>query len=324
MNYLLNVDGLEYVGATDINLNNYLSGSIYKFPNGLILERVKDIGKLKHYYGYGFKILYKGDEIGFFYTKTLDLSYSLGFNSVVKIDNKVFYTKSIDSINKLIVEALELTTTKISRLDIAYDTDTDVLTKFKTLYNDSSTKFRFMNKIIVGASGRLDPQIPVGSLKSRTRCILIYNKTDEIKAKHKDYIRNTHNKVFGINNIYRVELRIMSKTLEIGNIDIMNLDNEMYLESIYNTYLDDLIYFTETKSNSKIEYITLNNTGMKLSRTVKQKIKCGGKQVKMVINFIDRECNSLGLYGVKTAWKLIRSTLIKKYGLETWYLTRKQ
>ena len=322
MKYLLNVDGLLFVASTEINLNNYLSGSIYKFPNGLFLEKETNSKYSKRAYSYYFKIQYKGKDYGHLYTKTMDLSYSSGFNILVWIANKTFYTESLDFINKLIFDALKVTKSKISRLDISYDTDTNILSEFKRLYYNPTVKFRWKGKINVNGTGDDDLLLPIGSLSGRVKSILIYNKTKELIKKDKEYIRNVHNKVFGINVIYRIELRIMSKTLELKDINILNLDNTEYLELIYNTYFDDLIYFTDINTNNKIEYITLNNTANKLSRAVKQKIKCGGKQVKAFINFLDKESKSTGFTGLMNAWKLIRSALLKKYGLETWYLTR--
>lgn len=320
--YLLNVDLLEFVGRTEIHLNNLFTNGIYKFSNGLILKKIKNNGKLRHFYEHLFEISYKNNKIGFLHTKTLALSFSNGFNTLVRINNNIFYTEDIGFVNKLIVEALELTKTKISRLDIAYDTDIDVLTKFKKFYNDTSMHFRYVDKINVGASGNLDKQIPIGSLKSGVKSILIYNKTKELIKSHKEYIRNTHNKVFDKNIIYRVELRIYSKTLEIEEIDIYKLEDKTYLEMLFNTYYTDLITFTDKESNNIIEYIHLNNTSQKLQRAVKNKIKCGGKQVKTVINFLDKEVRTSGFTGLIKFWGLIRTALLKKYGLESWYSVR--
>jgi hypothetical protein len=46
-------------------------------------------------------------------------------------------------------------------------------------------------------------------------------------------------------------------------------------------------------------------------------------QVKGVINFIDKEFKTSGFSGVRKVWKLLRSALLKKYGLKAWYLTKK-
>ena len=179
--YLLNVDLLVFVGKTDIHLNNFLNNGIYKFSNGLILKKILNKGELKHYYDHAFEISFKNNKIGFLHTKTLDLSFSNGFNTLVRINNNIFYTEDIGFVNKLIVEALEITKTKISRLDIAYDTEIDVLTRFKKFYYDPSMSFRYRGKINVCASGVDDRQIPIGSLNSGVKSILIYNKTSEIK-----------------------------------------------------------------------------------------------------------------------------------------------
>ena len=149
MEYSTQVDFLEFRGETRINLNNFLSKGIYKFSNGLFLQSIKDYGSMKQSYPYCLKIQYKDDEIGILYSKTLDLSLSSGINTMLRIENKVFYTMNITSTLKMIVEALGLTRTMIKRLDICYDTDYDVLTRFKTLYYDPSMKFRLRNTIKV-------------------------------------------------------------------------------------------------------------------------------------------------------------------------------
>jgi len=325
MNYLLNVDYLEFRASTEIHLNNFLSAGIYKFSNGLFLEMVKDYGFLKQTYSFCFKIRYKDDELGLFWAKSLDLSFENGFNTMVRIENKVFYVSVLGSVLKMIVETLGLRKTIIKRLDVCYDTDFDVLSCFKTLFYDASTKFKMRNKIKVKGTGRDDDELTIGSLKSRSKCISIYNKTKEINSNsHKEYIRNLHKEIFGLKTIYRVELKIMNRLLDVKNIDLMSLGNNDYLETIFNTYFDTLIQFEDLKSQEKIEFITLNNTGKKIQKEKKQKcLGGGGKQVKAMINFMDKECKTSGFTGVRKDWKSVRSALIKKYGLEAWYLMKK-
>jgi hypothetical protein len=323
LKYLLNVDYLEFRANTTIHLTNFLSGGIYKFSNALSLEIVKDYSYLKQNYSCCFKIWYENIEIGFIWTKSLELGYENGLNTMVRLDNKVFYVYGLGLILKVIVEALGLKETTIKRLDVCYDTDFDVLSRFKTLYYDASTKFRLRNKIKVKGTGRDDDELTIGSLTSRTKCISIYNKTKEINNSHKEYIRNLHKEIFGLKFIYRVELRLFSRTMEIKDIDIMKLESTDYLETIFNTYFANLVQFIDVNNGEKIEFITLNNTGLKLQRVIKQKVNGGTRQVKGVINFLDRECKTTEFYGVKRIWKQLRSILLKKYGLETWDLTKK-
>ena len=324
MNYLLNVDCLEFRGSTEIHLKNLFSDSIYKLSEGLLLQRVKDYGNINTSYSYYFKILLNGDEIGSLYSKALDLSFSTGFNTMVKIENKVFYVYDLISILKMIVEALKMTTTMIKRLDLAYDTDVDVLSRFKTLYYDASTEFKLRKIIKVKGTGRDDDELTIGSLKSRSKCISIYNKTNEISQhSQKEYIRNIHRKKFGFKIIYRVELRLFNKLQDLKNLDLMNLGNTEYLESIYNTYLNTLIQFVDVKTENKIDFIILNNTGMTIQREKKKKVQFGGKQVKSIINFLDREYDSPEFAGVRKNLKIVRSVILKKYNIENWYLLKK-
>lgn len=323
MKYLLNVDWLEFRASTEINLNNFLSKGIYKFSNGLSLERVKDYGYLKRSYSFCFKMLYKNEDVGFFYSKVLNLGLSPGFNTLLKIDNKVFYKGNIAMILKTLLEALGLINTKIKRLDICYDTDVNVLSRFKTLYEDEpSITFRFGKNISVTGTGKKNDVVYIGSITGK-KCIAIYNKTIEINKKsHKEYIREVHRKVFGYKPlIYRVELRIKERTLEIKDIDIMSINKSEYLETIFNTYFDNLVQFSDINTKEKIEFIKLDNSGEKLIR-VKRIKSDGGNQIKGIINFLDKESKSKEFRGIIKACNQVRSALLKKHGLETWYKVR--
>lgn len=324
MKYSIQVDFLEFRAETSINLNNFLSKGIYKFSNGLFLQSIKDYGSMKQSYPYCFKIQLKDDEIGILYAKSLDLSLSSGFNTMLRIENKIFYTRNITSTIKMIVEALGLTRTMIKRLDLAYDTDFDVLTRFKSLYYEPSTKFRLRKTIKVKGTGKDDDELTIGSLKSRSKCISIYNKTNEIGTSHKEYIRNYHKEIFGLKLIYRVELKIMNRLLEIKNIDLLNLGSSDYLETIFNTYFDTLIQFIDLNTNQRIEFISLNNAGMQIQKEKKIKFQGGGKQVKSIINFLDKESQTKEFKGNIKTCQVIRNILLKKYGLETWDLVRKK
>ena len=326
MNYLLNVDFLEFRASSQINLNNFLSGGIYKFSNGLFLVIVKDYGYLKQTYSYCFRIYYKNDEVGFFYSKSLDLSETAGFDTMVRIDNKVFYVYSLGTMLKMIVEALGLLKTMTKRLDICYDTDFDVLSRFKTLYYDTATKFKFRNKINVNGTGPDDKLLFIGGLTSRTKCIGIYNKTKELRStNNKQYINDLHKEIFGLKTIYRVELKLMSKIIGIKGIDIMKLENTDYLELIYNTYFDTLIQFSDINSSGeKIEFITLNNTGLRLQKSIRQKINSGGKRIKEIINFLDKEIKTNEFRGLIKVWNTLRTIMLTKYGLNAWYMSKKR
>ena len=60
-----------------------------------------------------------------------------------------------------------------------------------------------------------------------------------------------------------------------------------------------------------------------MDRTKRTKNKIGGKQEKAFINFMDKEIKTNEFKGNIKAWNQIRSILIKKHGLETWYKVKK-
>ena len=315
MNYILNVDTLEFRGSSKVHLNDYLTGSIYKFPNGLFLDRIYDYSQLKQTYPFCFKIKDPYNDIGVLYTKSFDLSLESGLNITIRIDNHIFYGGNLNYYLDKIVEALTINRTLIKRLDISYDTDFDVMSSFRTLFYDKSTEFKLRNKITVIGTGKDDREIHVGRLGSK--CISIYNKTKELQHSQKNHIMNLHQKVFGFTNIYRVELRLMHRLPDIKNINLLNLGYQTYLETIMGTYFDTLIQFVDIGSGKKIDFITLNNTGQKIPKVTKIRGQGGEiKTAKMVINFMDKEIKGSGK--VKD-WKGIRETLLKKYELDTWY-----
>ena len=323
MNYLLNVDWLEFRGRTEIHLNNFLSNGIYKITNSLILERLKDYGYQKQTYPFCFKIFYQDDNLGFIYTKSLNPALDSGLNVLVKIDNCALYLPDLTSTLKTLLGTLGLTEIKIVRLDICYDTDEDVVSRFKKYYYDPTKKFKNRNKINVASTGRDDKTITIGSLKGREKCISIYNKTLEINKSHKEYIRNIHRKVLGFCNIYRIEIKLMNKLIDLKNINILYVGNKEYIETIFNTYFNTIIDFVDINTNEKIDFITINNTGKKLDRIKRTKNKVGGKQEKAYINFMDKEIKTNEFKGNIKAWNQIRSILIKKYGLENWHNVKK-
>ena len=318
MNYLLNVDCLEFRASTSLNLTNYHSGSIYKFPNGLFLERTKDYSLLKQTYPFCFKIQEADNDIGWLYTKSFDLSLEAGLNITIKINNHIFYSGYLDYHLKRIVEALEIKKNLIKRVDLCYDTDFDVMTSFRTLFYDKTKEFKLKNKLTVIGTGIDDREIHIG--RHGAKCVSIYNKSKELQYSKKEYIRNLFNKTFSGNIIYRVELRLMSKLPDIGNINIFELGDTSYLETIMGTYFDSIVKFVEAKGGKKIDFIILNDTGKKVPKVKKIRGQGGEiKNAKMAINFMDKEIKGSGK--VKE-WKGIREMLLKKYEIEVWYKMR--
>jgi len=318
MSYILNVDWLEFRASTFIHLNDYLSGSIYKFPNGLFLEKNKNYSQAKQTYTFCFKIKDPNNDIGLLYAKAMDLSLESGLNIVIKINNHILYGGNLDFHLNRIVEALVINRTLIKRLDVCYDTDFDLLSSFRTLFYDNSIEFKRRNILTVIGTGKDDREIHIGRLGAK--CISIYNKTRELQHSQKHYISNLHQKVFGFINIYRVELRLMHRLPGIRNINIFNLGDQTYLETIMGTYIDTLIQFVDIKTKGKINFISLNNTGLKIPKVTKIRGQGGEiKNAKMAINFLDKEIKGSGK--VKE-WKGIKELLLKKYGLDIWYKMR--
>lgn len=273
---------------------------------------------MKQTYPFCFKIQDQDNDIGWLYTKSFDLSLEAGLNITIKINNHIFYSGYLDYHLKRIVEALEIKNTLIKRVDLCYDTDFDVMTSFRTLFYDKSTEFKLKNKLTVIGTGIDDREIHIG--RHGAKCVSIYNKSKELQYSKKEYIRNLFQKTFTGNIIYRVELRLMSKLPDIKNINIFELGNTSYLETIMGTYFDTVVKFVEAKGGKKIDFITLNDTGKKIPKVTKIRGQGGEiKNAKMVINFMDKEIKGSGK--VKE-WKGLREILLKKYELEVWHKMR--
>jgi hypothetical protein len=325
MKYLVNVDWLEFTAISTIDLTGLYAGSIYKISDVLSLEITTDWAYYNKNYNYCFRILYKKVDIGKFYAKVLDLYNISGRNSEFRIDNQTLYRHDLGDILKSINDGLMLNNTLIKKLDVCFDTDVDILAKFKNLYYDPNIQFRFKNKIRVNGTGNDDEELRIGSFKCGTKYISIYDKTKEInKASNKEYIRNIHHQVFGYKSIFRLELRIGIKHPDRKNISVSNLHQSQYLETILNTYIPSMISFNDIKSNTNISFVTINNTSSKIKRTSKPTVMYGGKKHKAIINFLDEELDHNAFNGKHKELKLVRDTILKEYGLATWHKTRKK
>jgi len=307
---------LEFRASTSLNLTDYLSGSIYKFSNGVFLKKTKDFSLLKQTYPFCFKIEDQNNDIGLLYTRTFDLSLDTGLNITIRINNHLLYSGNLEYHLNRIIEALGISRTQIKKMDICYDTDFDVMSSFKKLFNDKkSIEFKLRKKLNFTGTGDDDWGIQIGSIGSKS--ITIYNKTNELRHSHKEYIKNIHRKKFGYINIYRVELKLGSRFPDFKNINLLHIGDQTYLETIMGTYFETLIQFVDIRSGKKIDFIILNDTGMKISKVTKIRGQGGEiKNAKMAINFMDKEIKGSGK--VKE-WKGLREILLKKYGLEGWY-----
>lgn len=335
MKYLINPDCLQFRAHTDINLNDHESNGIYKFSDGLLLKSTRgDNPYYKEFsYEFCFNISLNGEDIGLMYAKSLELFTDYGSNVIIRLNNNVLYRTDLNSILETLRDKLQLKGLIIKELHICYDTPEDIMTKFRKLREDSIRKdspivMSKENKLFKTGGGYGDDNILVGSEKSKTKSITIYNKTKELRKSHKEYIREIHTKLFGYKTIYRLELKINYRLDDIKSIDVMKVSDKSYLETILNTYLNELIEFVDTNTGEILDFITLDNSSEKLPRNPKKKSVIGTeakkKQVKTVINFMDKEIKNSSYKTVKQFWGLIRDILIKRYTLESWYEWKKK
>ncbi|MEI7490065.1 MAG: hypothetical protein WCK92_01610 [Bacteroidota bacterium] len=272
-------------------------------------------------YGDGFQILHGSngyyEEIGKVFIKKVPTSTDpiLRF----QLDNHIFYVSDITKMIKTLVDGFKLTNLTIERLDISHDTDEDMVSKFKEWYYDTELTFKNKNKVSVQSTGPDDFNVKIGSIKSHKSCISIYDKTREInKTKNKEYIRKSHQNVFGCKNIFRVEVKLFDKILkEYPDLNIMSLNNKDYLETIFNQFYKRLVRFTN-KDGVEVDIIPLSNEGKFIEQKKKPRNKGGSIKIKEYINFLDKESNSKEFQRHKKPLSEVRSILINKYGLEVW------
>jgi hypothetical protein len=316
---------LEFRANMVYQFNNHLPNIIYNFSGGLFLKLTRGKNSTyNEYYPYCYKIQLMEENIGLLYAKSETLTSDDGLNIIIKLDNHISYTKETKPLLNLLVNSLGLNQMIIKRLDIAYDTSYDILTDFKNLYNDPSVEFKNEGKIKVLGTGPKDDYTTIGSKKSITKFISIYNKTNELKKSNKDYIRYIHTHTLGYKKIYRIELRLFYKLIDIKKIDLMRLGDVNYLESLFKDKFESLVQFQDKKTGGKINLITLNNASIKILKSVRLKSNTGGaKQTKTAINFIDKELGKKHYAKVKKYWGDIREAIIKKNNLEDWDLMKK-
>jgi hypothetical protein len=276
--YLLNADYLEFRCKDESGYVSYLtdgSNKIYIISHKLKLAKTVDLKYYSQRFFKCFDVLLNDMKIGYLYSDPIrNLYYSANDILSIRIDNEVLYSQSFSEILGQVLTELQLTIKGITRLDIAYDTDVDILKRFRRFYNNIE-KYTFKNrgKTIVNGTGRYDTQINIGSLKGQGKTIIIYDKSTLLRQQSKDYIIHLFEAVFGNQNVYRCEVQLTSKTLNKYDIDILKLGDKAYLEQIFGEFCESLIDFrrkddSNVSRQTKIDFLELNRCSVELPRRV--------------------------------------------------------
>lgn len=214
------------------------------------------------------------------YNIKLGTLYYGSFNPIrnqlyIAIENRELYSGNLVSIH-FIEEKLNLQFMTISKIDIAFDCNKNIINKYYNLIKNDNINYIVLNKkvdkneeidiLTLGKGTLLRPLLHKSIyIKNRERGLELnaYNKTKEIKdnGNYKDYIVDT----LGFNEIYRLEVRCNHKQLK-DTLKAMNLTDEdvMYraiidkelLYDIYENLLNRLLRIDENgKSYNFLQFI---------------------------------------------------------------------
>jgi hypothetical protein len=328
--YIINPDYLEFRCHDE---SGYISSFVTNGSNKLyiISQKVK-LSKTTDFKYYStrylkcFEIILDDEKVGYLYTDPIrNTYYSTNEIISIRIDNNTLYNPDLNKILEDVVTELQLTLKGITRLDIAYDTDTDVLKRFKTLYNNTN-KYTYKNrgKTTVNGTGNFDTQINIGSLRSQGKTVIIYDKSTLLRQQNKDHLLALYETVFSHKEIYRVEVRITSKTTNKFDINILELGNKEYLESLFESMGGSFIDFRYKESNNnttrqtKLNFIPLNCKGVELSKKISVKSIKPDNSMKYLIWKLhcDREKDNFS--PISREIKMVESLYVKMSGLEDW------
>jgi hypothetical protein len=237
---------------------------------------------------------------------------------MVRIDNKVFYLHDLITVLLMIIEPIKMKEIQLKRLDISLDTDENIQTKFKVMYDDAELKFKD-SRIYVNGTGHKDGYTRIGGDSNGKVMISMYNKTMEAIKTHKEYIRSKHREVFGYTTVYRIEVKLFSRILKRLDLDIFSLNNPATLEQLFTAFVDDRIHFISRGSKEKVRFLPLTQSSLVLKKDRAPRTKIGGKKEKEVINYLLSKVAVKGFNQSKGAIDTVIANIVKEYGLEDWY-----
>jgi len=331
--YLINADYLEFRCKDDSGyLSNFItdgSNKLYIISQRLKLSKTADLKYYSQRFLKCFDILLNNEKIGYLYSDPIrNTYYSLNDIVSIRIDNETLYNPNLCGILEKVLTELHLTVKGISRLDIAYDTDVDVMKRFKNLYNNID-KYSFKNrgKTIVNGTGIYDTQINIGSLRGQGKTAIIYDKSTLLRQKSKEYLYRIYEAVFGHRDIYRCEVRLTSKTLSKYDIDILKLGDKGYLEKVFGCLCRSLIDFrhkddSNTSRQTKIDFFEINGCGVELPRRIGTRVVKADNYMKHMIWKLHCDRKKEDFEGVEREMKAVEKAYVEKLELGEWLVKK--
>ena len=326
--YLLNTDYLEFrCQDTSGYLSNFISNNpmkLYIISEKLKLSKTADLKYYSQRFLQCFDILLNEIKIGYLYTDPIRNTYYSNNEIIsIRIDNEILYIPDLNNILDQVINGLQIIFKGISRLDIAYDTDVDVMKRFKKFYN-SIEKYSFKNrgKTTVNGTGPYDTQINIGSLR-QGKTVIIYDKSTLLRQQSKDYLIGIYESVFGHRNIYRCEVRLTSKVLNKYDIDLLRLGDCGYLEGIFGNLCGSLIDFrrkddSNTTRQTKIDLLELKGSGMKLPKKIAKRYVKADNYLKHMIWKLHCDRNKEEFEEISREMKVVEMKYAKMSELNEW------
>jgi hypothetical protein len=330
--YSINTDYLEFrCQDTTGYISSFISNGsnkLYIISQNLKLSKTLDFKYYSQKYLKCFEILLNEEKVGFLYTDPIRNTYYSANDIIsIRMDNQVLYDPELSSILKQSLDELQLTPKGISRLDIAYDTDVDVLKRFKRLYNQLNRySYKNRGKTTVNGTGLYDTQINIGSLRSQGKTVIIYDKSTLLRQQSKEYLNALYSTIFKDDSVYRVEVRVTSKTTGKYDINLYKLGDKAYLESLFIEFTESMLDFRYKQSNQnttrqrKVPFLELNRNSIKVDHKLKSTVVKGNNSMKFMIWKLHCDMNHLEEFNeMRREIKKVIGLYVEMSGLQDWY-----
>jgi hypothetical protein len=279
-----------------------------------------------------YDILEEDKLIGYLYTKPIRSPfYSKNEIVVLRYKDITLYSGGIKKLIENLAKGLknnhkvEFTYQGISRLDISYDTEVNIMALFKQWYYDTKKiSFKNRGKLIVNGTGDSDTQTNIGSLKSREKTIIMYDKTNQMVLKEKPFLKKIYEDYFGTPSVYRVELRLYSNETRKLTIDPMSLDDKNYLESIFKMFFIKLVDFRTKRKNSnitsqaKLLFLPLSNSSIILTKKILVEQPETNNHIKYMVKKIIEDSHKEEFKEHRTYMTALALKFVKEYHLQDW------
>jgi hypothetical protein len=265
-NYTINLDKLELMLIqNDINDSTVFdSANIAQFSNltpstalasysaaGVTLDKIKCDDRNYHL---AYDIVINKQSFGNLLMNRTKFYESDSDLVKLKVSNAILYTDFSPLLDKLLA-AFQFTVNNITRLEIALDTNTDLLSNFYYYYRNEGSYF------LKGGAKKLDSinkfakeyrngsETPTLYLGKTDKLLRIYNKSLEISERnHKEYITEFH-KANGLDtdtDVYRIEIALANTALKRY---VAQYRNDQKPDEVLSQYQYDKICYNNGKQN---------------------------------------------------------------------------